>query len=194
MPRRSIFCKDTRYVQILYNSYDSPADRPMQSQDFYKLVRNNTALQSTVFKLAFPDSAHDMLNATQRSVGMAGSTTGRLLDDRRDTKAHEDASENEDAVTCICKPTNQTEKWRPMALTHFSRAFKSSYYSFCPKYAASEQSLELKMKIIPAEWLLARTINFSLQIRYWQTSKRFSISRPVIGTSRPINSMESPGF
>ena len=50
------------------------------------------------------------------------------------------------------------------------------------------------MQLVPPCWLLSRSIRFGLHMKYLLSKGEFSISPMVVGTSRLINSDESPAF
>jgi hypothetical protein len=102
--------------------------------------------------------------------------------------------EHQSSMNCTCRSKNQTNHWQPIPMLHFKRSFRTNHHSHCPRYVTSDQSLELMARLLPPSWLFARSIDVSLQVRYWPTNKSFSISPIVIGSSRLVDTAKSLAF
>lgn len=99
-----------------------------------------------------------------------------------------------DGTGCTCRSFSNTQNWRPLSFLHFRRIFRSQHFSFCPQYRSSEQSLHLMLQLVPPSWLLSHSIDLGIHMKNWCTSRAFSLSPIMVGTSRLVDRKTSPAF
>ncbi|KAF2197110.1 hypothetical protein GQ43DRAFT_223224 [Delitschia confertaspora ATCC 74209] len=95
---------------------------------------------------------------------------------------------------CTCRTVNSTHLWQLLSFLQFKQTFRNQHLSFCPEYTNSDQSFEFEMQLVPPSYLSSYTINLGMQVRNWRTTKPFSISPIMIGTSRLVDRKLSPAF
>lgn len=50
------------------------------------------------------------------------------------------------------------------------------------------------MQLVPPSWLLSRTINLGLQLKYLWSARAFSLSPIIVGTNRLVDANVSPAL
>ena len=97
-------------------------------------------------------------------------------------------------ASCICRTIHQTVDTELLPFLYFRRIFRRNHYRQCPKSKNSETNLELLMRIVPPKWLLSHTVNLGFSLKLWASNTAWSISPLIFGTSRIVDSSESPAF
>lgn len=159
--------------------------------EFRDILESNHELSRVILRIAS--------TRNNSSTGLEQCNPGDMLeliqqDYHRDNQNDPQKIKGTGGIRCTCRAYSRLTYREPLAILHFKSVFRKQHYSSCPRFKASDESLEYMIKFVPPAWLLSHTINLSLVLRNWSNGRGWSIAPVVVGTSRIVDPDISPGF
>ena len=97
-------------------------------------------------------------------------------------------------ASCKCRTINNIYHWQLLPILHFIKTVRTKHFSYCPRYVQSKRKVDFVIQLAPPSWLLSRTIDLGLQMKYLWSTRYFRMSPIIVGTSRLVDSNLSPAF